>query len=440
MRRGERRKEINDAVRGEGQLSRVAGRPTRRAPRLPSRPAAGVRPLCALFHVLQGRVRRRAHQPDAGRAWHRGAALRLHRPWVARNRREVPCAQDAPLGDTDHHPDRRRRRRRIELRRAPGKEPPTVLLRVPAGAEVIIGSGPSAWSEPDSGAIRSYALELGSFDRHVFTPAGVDEAGTPAYREVQRLWGQARRDASVRHGRLVLSHSTTGVPRSSSSSNHGTGTGRSREEQTVSGAGPIVFVVDDDASVRAALDSLFRSVGLVVRSFGSAQEFLSEPPADGPACLVVDVRLPGMSGLDLQRQLAERDTAPPIIIITGHGDIPMTVRAMRAGAVEVLPKPFRDQDLLDAVQQALDRSRELRQEQAAMADIQARFDSLTPRERQVMGGVVAGLLNKQIAYDLGISEVTVKIHRGQVMQKMRAASVADLVRMADRRGIRPTTS
>ena len=208
----------------------------------------------------------------------------------------------------------------------------------------------------------------------------------------------------------------------------------------MSGAGPIVFVVDDDASVRAALDSLFRSVGLVVRSFGSAQEFLSEPPADGPACLVVDVRLPGMSGLDLQRQLAERDTAPPIIIITGHGDIPMTVRAMRAGAVEVLPKPFRDQDLLDAVQQALDRSRVLRQEQAAMADIQARFDSLTPRERQVMGGVVAGLLNKQIAYDLGISEVTVKIHRAQVMQKMRAASVADLVRMADRLGIRPTTS
>jgi FixJ family two-component response regulator len=198
-----------------------------------------------------------------------------------------------------------------------------------------------------------------------------------------------------------------------------------------------VFVVDDDASVRAALDSLFRSVGLAVRSFGSAQEFLSDPLTDGPACLVLDVRLPGMSGLDLQRRLAERKTALPIVVITGHGDVPMTVRAMRAGAVEFLCKPFRDQDLLDAVQQALDRARVLMQEQTAMADLQARFDTLTPREREVMKLVVTGLLNKQIGYDLGISEVTVKIHRGQVMLKMRATSVVDLVRMSDRLGIRP---
>jgi FixJ family two-component response regulator len=208
----------------------------------------------------------------------------------------------------------------------------------------------------------------------------------------------------------------------------------------VSEPAAVVFVVDDDASVRAALESLFRSVGLAVRSFGSAQEFLSEPVADIPACLVLDVRLPGMSGLDLQRELAERDPALPIIVITGHGDIPMTVRAMRAGAVEFLPKPFRDQDLLDAVQQALDRARVLRRDQAAMVDLRGRYSSLTPREREVMGLVVEGLLNKQIAYELGISEVTVKIHRGQVMQKMRADSVAELVRMAERVGVQPARS
>jgi FixJ family two-component response regulator len=208
----------------------------------------------------------------------------------------------------------------------------------------------------------------------------------------------------------------------------------------VSEPAAVVFVVDDDASVRAALESLFRSVGLAVRSFGSAQEFLSEPVADIPACLVLDVRLPGMSGLDLQRELAERDPALPIIVITGHGDIPMTVRAMRAGAVEFLPKPFRDQDLLDAVQQALDRARVLRRDQAAMVNLRGRYSSLTPREREVMGLVVEGLLNKQIAYELGISEVTVKIHRGQVMQKMRADSVAELVRMAERVGVQPARS
>jgi FixJ family two-component response regulator len=203
---------------------------------------------------------------------------------------------------------------------------------------------------------------------------------------------------------------------------------------------PVVFVVDDDPSVRAALQSLFRSVGLEVRAFGSPQEFLNAPAAESPACLVLDVRLPGISGLELQDQLVGHDAALPIVVVTGHGDIPMTVRAMRAGAVDFLSKPFRDQDLLDAVQRALDHSRVLRQQQVAIADLQARFGALTPREREVMGLVVAGLLNKQIAYDLGISEVTVKIHRGQAMQKMRADSVADLVRMADRLGIRPARS
>jgi FixJ family two-component response regulator len=203
-------------------------------------------------------------------------------------------------------------------------------------------------------------------------------------------------------------------------------------EKTTSEPAPLVFVLDDDASVRTALESLLRSVGLAVRSFGSAKEFLSEPSTDRPACLVLDVRLPGMSGLDLQRQLAERDVVLPVVVITGHGDIPMTVRAMRAGAVEFLPKPFRDQDLLDAVQQALERARTLRREQAEIAELQTRFDALTPREREVTELVVAGRLNKQIAADLGISEVTVKIHRGQVMQKTRAASVADLVRMTER--------
>jgi Response regulator len=195
---------------------------------------------------------------------------------------------------------------------------------------------------------------------------------------------------------------------------------------------PVVFVVDDDPSVSEAVSSLLRSVRLDIRTFGSAQEFLSAQRPDVPACLVLDVRLPGTSGLDLQRDLRARGVTIPIIFLTGYGDVPMTVRAMKDGAIEFLIKPFRDQDLLDAIQQALEQSRALRRQQAELAELRERFDSLTPRERQVMVEVVAGLPNKQIGTLLGTSEATIKLHRGQVMQKMRAGSLAELVRIAER--------
>jgi FixJ family two-component response regulator len=197
-------------------------------------------------------------------------------------------------------------------------------------------------------------------------------------------------------------------------------------------AAAIVFVVDDDAAMRQSLSNLIRSVGLRVEAFASAQEFLRSKRPDVPGCLVLDVRLPGLSGLDLQKRMAEADIEIPIIFITGHGDIPMTVRAMKAGAVEFLTKPFRDQDLLDAVQQALERDRTARAQREVIDELRARLESLTPREQQVMGLVVAGLLNKQIAGKLGTSETTVKVHRHQVMEKMGADSLAELVRMADR--------
>ena len=200
-------------------------------------------------------------------------------------------------------------------------------------------------------------------------------------------------------------------------------------------AEPTVFIVDDDPQMRESLRNLLRSVGLRVQLFASAQEFVHSQHPDAPSCLVLDVRMPGLSGLDLQRQASEAGLEIPIIFITGHGDIPMSVRAMKAGAVEFLTKPFRDQDLLDAIQQALERSRKAREQQAATEELRRRFASLTPREREVMERVVAGLLNKQIGAELGTSETTVKIQRHQVMEKMGAGSLPDLVRMADRLGI-----
>jgi len=213
-----------------------------------------------------------------------------------------------------------------------------------------------------------------------------------------------------------------------------------RESLIMADAAGVVFVIDDDPSMRAALEDLVSSVGLQVRLFASPQEFLQSNPSDTLGCLVLDVRLPGMSGLAFQNELARAGIALPVIFITGHGDIPMSVRAMKAGAVEFLTKPFHDQELLDAIHTAITRDKERRRGALIAVELQERYAALTERERQIMALVVTGRANKQIAAELDLSEMTVKVHRGQVMRKMKAGSLPELVRMADRLGASNPTS
>ncbi len=202
------------------------------------------------------------------------------------------------------------------------------------------------------------------------------------------------------------------------------------------GSDAVIAIVDDDPSVREGLQSLLRSAGWRVETYSTAQEFLSRPRVETPSCLILDLQLPGLSGLDLQKRMAEVDLEIPIVFLTGHGNIPSSVQAMKAGAVEFLTKPFNDEELLRAIREAVERDQRQRHQQAEIGELRNRYDSLTPREQEVMQQVVSGLLNKQVASELSITEITVKVHRGQVMRKMRADSFADLVRMADKLGIR----
>lgn len=212
--------------------------------------------------------------------------------------------------------------------------------------------------------------------------------------------------------------------------------GASSQSDLASAEEPIVYVVDDDVVMREALSSLFRSVDLSVKVFGSAHELLQGSLADRPSCLVLDIRLPGVSGLEFQDELVKAGIHIPVIFMTGHGDIPMSVRAMKAGAVDFLEKPFRHQEMLDAVALAIERDRKRREQHRMLSELQARFESLTPREREVIGLITAGLMNKQAAGEMGVTEMTVKIHRGHIMRKMQARSLADLVRMAEALGVR----
>lgn len=198
---------------------------------------------------------------------------------------------------------------------------------------------------------------------------------------------------------------------------------------------PIVYVIDDDPSVRTSLDNLLQSVGLDVRSFGSTRDFIASPRSGAPGCLVLDIRMPGQSGLDFQGELTRSRDGLPIVFITGHGDVPMSVRAMKAGAIDFLSKPFRDQDLLDAIQAGIETDRKRRRDMALLAQLQERFATLSTGERAVLARVATGRLNKQVAGELGVSEITVKVRRGQVMRKMQAGSLAELIRMVDRLGL-----